>query len=138
MLGTVGNGNLVGRVAEAVIALVGVANGLLQLRNAGGRRVMGVAGIHRGFGRFANVRRRDEVGLAERKVIDGDAGVFELACLGRSGNRRGGTNLLDCCREFHESSSLECLRTKPGRISRPSRHQSSGESSPGDRLDQPS
>src|SRR5690606_38161606 len=55
VLGAVGDDHLVGGVFQLVALGVGVGDGFLELGDAAGDGVVGVAGPHRGGGRLANV-----------------------------------------------------------------------------------
>ena len=76
-----------GGILRPCRGLVLLDHGLLQLRDAAGDGVVGVAGPHGLFGRPADMGRGDEVGLADAKVVDRLAGGLQFLGLGRHGQR---------------------------------------------------
>ena len=70
VLGAAGDDDLGGLVIESVVGLELLADGGTQFGNAGGRRVLGEAGVERPHGRGLDVLGRIEIGLAGAEADD--------------------------------------------------------------------
>ena len=68
MFAAAGNDDLRGLVAQPVFALEFVGNGLAQLRNAAGRRVLGESVVERLDGGVLDMLRRVKVRLARAEA----------------------------------------------------------------------
>ena len=79
-----------GLVVEAVLPLELLGDGGPKLGNAEHRRISGLAAVDRGLRRRANMRRRVEIGLADREADHLAALRLEVARLLRGRDRRGG------------------------------------------------